>query len=314
MIEWLPWTLTAVAGVSGLLAGHRFGRATRSTDDEQLREELAAAKRESRRLRQLALEAPPSRPATSSPQTPRAYGRLVGQLHGLTSVRSAVVVDAEGLPLTPAADEDVARAACSVALLTRLEAYRFIGHLRFQIGVDSFQARRLASGAWLFTQSRGEPLGEGALAVALAPTTLELSAIDDPPPLVLPTGSPQAGPLATELGRALSSTGLRIAAHREGEAPSFAGEALDPALLDATLTRLGVLARALSHFADGPLDRIDFVGTDERRWTFVPHASLLVAADDDFVEALVLERLCGRLRRLSRTQTVAHPQDLPLAV
>jgi len=316
VIDWLPWALTAASGLSGLVVGYRLGRGRADeTEAESLREELATARRESRRLRQLAQESQVSPPSSGpSPTTPLEYGRLIGQLGSLTSVRSAGVVDEEGLPLTAMPDDDAARAASCASLLTRLEAYQFIGLLRFEAGVDHFRIQRLPSGAWLFTHTRGVALGDGTLAVAFAPFRLELSALSSAPALVAPAGPTQHGPLASELGRMLGSSELRLAALRDGEGISFAGEAFDAEVLDRTFKRLGVLNQALDHFAAATVQRIDFAGRDGRHWTFVPSACLLVAADDAFAESLVLERMCGRIRRLARTQTVARTQELPLAV
>lgn len=278
--------------------------ATRERDLERLRAELLRTRTDS------ATSLTTSRPVDVAPSRPtaRALEAFVARLRGLASVGAAAVVDRDGLLATPCDDHGLSRAATLAADLTRLydvELPGFVGLTVERRGADPITWRllpRWTGGAWLVARGLGGPVNGLALDVAIAGAYREQR--HAPPGLSLTGHSTGAAPgeagLEREIGGAFKAVGVvgpdGLTAYAALDGPSrdtLAG--MTPALM--------ALYRRVVHWCGEPsaLRLANPHGEWMHMCPLAGDRSLLTVGVGPTVDELALERLRGRLRRITTT-------------
>lgn len=247
-------------------------------------------------------DAPPSRP------TARALERYPARLRGLATVDDAVVVQADGLIATQADDPAFARAATLVADLGPLfdmQLPGFVGLTVERRGFDPLTYRLLPDwtrGAWLVVGGRGGPVNGLALDTAIAGAFVNQNHV--PPSQMLTGHAP-----ATESDGAdviLDSNGAFQAAAVIGVDGLLAYGTLGGpprALMSGMVPGLRILAERVHHWCGAPLTlRLDNAHGEWLLWTPIDdERSLVVIGAGPSVDELALERLRGRVRRITTT-------------
>ncbi len=323
--------ITIAAGVGmgavgcgvGMLIGRR-GEARRAALDledhridadraaENHRRDVEALSRALDELRgRAAISLAGSLPRDAAPDRPtaRALERFPARLRGLATVDEAVVAQADGLLATPVDDAQLARAATLVADLGPLCDMRLPGFIGLTVerrGQDPLTYRLLpdwTGGAWLVVAGRGGPVNGLALDTAIAGAFVGQNHV---PPSQMLTGRappPASTPSILDMDGAFQAAAVVA----DGELVAYGaigGPARD--VMAHMVPGLVALAGRVRHWCGAPLTlRLDNPHGEWLVWSPLSDGrALVVVGAGPVVDELALERLRGRVRRITTTSVV----------